>query len=404
MKQLFKTTRRPKNVVRSAYSALVSLRTTHYALLGLTLALIGILTLMFTTPSPAQSEYPPLTPLPPVSFPLDNPYNPEKAELGKLLYFDPRMSADGSLSCNSCHSAATGYGATTAISFGGPGTSHWRNAQTLINVGYYTKLNWEGAKKSIEQQNSGAWGGAVAGNLDSSLAEERLAQIPEYVERFRAVFGTPYPLWDDALKSVATYQRTITSQNVPFDAYLEGNEQAISGAAKRGYELFESKAGCIACHNGPLAGDDRYHATGIPQNPEFLNSPLKQITFRYEQWAKGATEDVYRTTSDDLGLYYVTKQAIDKGKFRTPSLRDLCYTAPYMHNGVLSSLEEVVAFYNQGGGDVFNKDQLLKPLNLTDVEQADLVAFLQSLCGDPITDEAPELPPYGDFSAPEGDN
>ena len=345
----------------------------------------------------AQGEFSPLAPLPPVPEPLDNLITPEKAELGRMLYFDPRMSADGSLSCNSCHSAATGWGASTAISFGGPGTSHWRNAQTLLNVGYYSRLNWDGARKSIEQQNGGAWGGAVAGNLDSALAEERLAQIPEYVERFRQVFGTSYPLWDDALKAVATYQRTIVSRNVPFDAFLEGDEAAVSDAAKRGFELFQGKANCIACHNGPMASDDLFYAIGVPQNPDFLNSPLKQITFRYEQWAKGATEEVYRTTSQDLGLYYVTKQDIDKGKFRTPSLRDLCYTPPYMHNGIYNSLEEVIAFYNGGGGSTPNKSDLIKPLNLTADEQSDLVAFLESLCGDFVTDEAPELPPYGVF-------
>jgi cytochrome c peroxidase len=350
-----------------------------------------------TTTIAAQGEFAVLAPLPPVPEPLDNPITPEKVELGRLLFFDPRMSADGSISCNSCHSAATGYGATTAISFGGPGTSHWRNAQTLINVGYYTKLNWDGGKKSIEQQNSGAWGGAVAGNLDKALAEERLAQIPEYVERFNNVFGTTYPRWDDALKAVATYQRTLISRNVPLDAFLDGDESAISDAAKRGAELFQGEAGCIACHNGPLVSDDSYHATGVPLNSEFLNSPLKQITFRYEQWAKGATEDVYRTTSADFGLFYVTKQNVDAGKFRTPSLRDLCYTAPYMHNGVFNTLEEVVAFYNDGGGDTPNKSDLMSPLNLTAEQQSDLVVFLESLCGDPITDEAPELPPYGVF-------
>jgi cytochrome c peroxidase len=374
--------------------------------LGLALGVAVALALASGAPRPAvaQDDLPPLAPLPPVPEPPDNPITPEKVELGRLLYFDPRMSADGSLSCNSCHPADTGWAAATAISFGGAGTSHWRNSMTILNVGYYTKLNWDGAKKSIEQQNAGAWGGAVAGNLDSALAEERLAQIPDYVKRFRQVFGAEYPLWDDALKAVASYQRTIVSQNAPFDAYLGGQEDAISDAAKRGLELFEGKADCIACHNGPLASDDGYHALGVPINADFLNSPLKQITFRYEQWAKGVPEEVYRTADEDLGLYYVTKLEADKGKFRTPSLRDLCYTAPYMHNGVFSSLEEVVAFYNAGGGDHPNKDpQRMRPLGLTAEEGADLVAFLESLCGDPVTDQAPELPPYGVFPAPEGE-
>ncbi len=373
-----------------------------WVIAGAALALLLILAVQGPQPAAAQDSYPPLAPLPPVPEPLDNPITPEKVELGRLLFFDPRMSGDGSLSCNSCHPAAAGWGAPTAVSFGGPGTSHWRNASTLLNVGYYTKLNWDGSKKSIEQQNAGAWGGAVAGNLDKALAEERLAQIPEYVERFKNVFGTEYPTWEEALQAVATYQRTLVSQNVPFDAFLEGDENAISDAAKRGYELFQGKANCIACHNGPLVSDDSYHALGVPQNPDFFNSPLKQITFRYEFAAKGVPEEVYRTASEDYGLYFVTKQDEDKGKFRTPSLRDLCYTAPYMHNGVFSTLEEVVAFYNAGGGDTPNKDPQIYPLGLTSDEQSDLVAFLESLCGDRVTDEAPELPPYGVYMPSEG--
>lgn len=352
----------------------------------------------------AQDAYPPLAPLPEAPIPLDNPVTPEKVELGKLLFFDPRMSGDGSLSCNSCHPSTTGWGVQTPISFGPAGTSHWRNASTALNVAYYTKLNWDGGKKSIEQQNKGAWGGAVAGNLDGALGEERLAQIPEYVERFNDVFGTPYPKMDEALMAVATYQRTLISQNAPADAFFEGDESAISEEAARGYELFTGEANCIACHNGPLVSDDSYYALGVATHPDFYNNPLKQITFRYEQAAKGVPEEVYRTTDEDLGLYYVTKQDIDKGKFRTPSLRDLCYTAPYMHNGIYATLEEVVAFYNAGGGESPNKSDQIFPLGLSAEQQSDLVAFMESMCGDQITDEAPDLPEYGVYSPSEGGN
>ncbi|MGB3715177.1 MAG: cytochrome c peroxidase [Candidatus Promineifilaceae bacterium] len=342
-----------------------------------------------------EVEYPPLSVLPPVSFPPDNPYSDEKAELGKMLYFDTRMSGDGSISCNSCHPASDGsWGIASPISFGYPGSTHWRNASTIINVAYYSKLNWDGGKTSIESQNKGAWGGAVGANVDGGMAEERLAQVPDYVTRFNDVFGTDYPLFSDAQKAVATYQRTITSQNVPFDAFLEGNQAAISEEATRGYELFTGKANCIACHNGSLISDDSFHNTGVPNHPGFENNALNQITFRYEQWAKGVTEEDYNTATHDLGLYYVTKQDNDRGKFRTPGLRDVCYTAPYMHNGYFANLEEVVAFYNDGGGDEPNKDPLLEVLNLTADEQADLVSFLESLCGDKIVADAPKLPPY----------
>ncbi len=350
------------------------------------------------TPAPP----PPLAPLPDVPFPPDNPYSDAKAELGRILYFDPRFSADGSLSCNSCHPASDGsWGVSSPISFGYPGSTHWRNASTIINSAFYTKLNWDGGKTSLEKQNSGAWGGAVAGNMDSALAEERLALIPGYLTMFKDVYGTDYPTWDQALMAVSTFERTIISQNVPFDAYLNGDTSAISEDALAGYDLFTGKANCIACHNGALISDDSYHNTAVPSAPGFTDNVLNQITFRYEQWAKGVTEEDYNGATEDLGLYYVTKLESDIDRFRTPGLRDVCYTAPYMHNGVFSTLEEVVEFYNAGGGDHENKDPLLQPLNLTAVEQASLVAFMQSLCGDPIIIDAPELPEYAPWTGAE---
>jgi cytochrome c peroxidase len=342
-----------------------------------------------------QRQPRPVTPLGEPPFPLDNPITPDKVALGRLLYFDPRMSADAAVSCNTCHPANTGYTARTAVSVGGTGTSHWRNASTIYNVAFFDKFNWEGARGSIEEQNDGAWNGAVAGNLDVDLAEERLAQIPDYVRRFRDEFGTPEPTWNDALRAVAAYQRTIVSRNVPFDQFLRGQKDAISESAQRGQTLFIGKAGCIRCHDGPLLSDDRYHATGVPQHSGFLNSPLKQITFRFEQVANGVPRAVYESTRDDLGLYYVTKRAVDIGRFRTPSLRELVHTAPYMHNGVFESLQEVVAFYNQGGGETARQFEVLRPLNLSDAEQTDLVEFLRSLSGDVQADRPPELPPYG---------
>lgn len=340
-------------------------------------------------------EYPALAVLPEIPFPADNPYSEEKAELGKLLYFDTRMSGDGSLSCNSCHPASDGsWAVSSPISFGYPGSSHWRNASTIINTAYFTKYNWDGGKTSVEKQAKGAWGGVVAGNLDSGMAEEQLAQVPEYVAMFKAVFGTDYPLYENALHAVATFERTIVSQNVPFDAFLEGDSAAISADALAGYELFTGQANCIACHNGALVSDGTFHNTAVPTYEGFSTNPLEQITFRFEHWAKGVTEEDYDTATMDMGLYYVTKLHSDIGKFKTPSLRDSCYTSPYMHNGAFSTLSEVVAFYNAGGGDHENKDVQLQPLGLSAEEQTQLVAFLESLCGDKITFDAPDLPAY----------
>lgn len=169
----------------------------------------------------------------------------------------------------------------------------------------------------------------------------------------------------------------------------------ISASALRGYKLFTGKANCIACHDGPLLSDDDYHALGVPTSPDFLNSPMKQITFRFEQFSLGVPRQLYEQTQEDMGLYYVTKRAEDVGKFRTPSLRELKHTAPYMHNGIFKSLDAVIAFYNQGGGQHVNQSPLLRPLGLTAEEQRELVAFLESLSGDSLADKPPPLPPYG---------
>jgi cytochrome c peroxidase len=353
---------------------------------------------VFDAKAPVVSGKPrPITPLPVPPEPKDNPATKEKVALGRLLYFDPRMSADGATSCNTCHPAHTGYTARTAISMGGTGTSHWRNASTLYNVAYFEKFNWDGARGSIEDQNDGAWSGAVAGNVDADLAEERLAQVPDYRTRFKAVFGEEYPTWANALRAVAAFQRTLNSTNVPFDAFLKGDDKAIVEAAKRGYKLFTGKANCVQCHDGALLSDDRYHNLGVPPSPDFLNSPNKQITFRFEQASNGVPRQMYESARDDLGLYYVTKRPGDIGKFRTASLRELKHTAPYMHNGVFKTLPEVIDFYDQGGGKHPNKSPLLGPLKLTKEEKADLLALLESLSGDPLTDKPPPLPLYGPY-------
>lgn len=337
-------------------------------------------------------------PLPPVTHPPDNPWSPEKAELGRMLFFDPRMSGDGSTSCATCHDPSDGGWTVHApVSPGYPGTTHWRNSQSLVNAAYASRLNWDGAAKSLEQQARKAWTSAIAGNVDTAMAEERLAQVPEYVARFRRVFGTTYPQFDDALKAVATYERTIVSGPSPADRYAAGDDHALSAAAVRGMGLFAGRAGCAQCHRGPLLNDGSYHDLGVPQPPDFHSAILTQVTVRWEFLTKGVPEDEYMVMDEDWGLYYVTKSEGDRRRFRTPSLRDACYSAPYMHSGVLATLSEVVAFYSSGGGD----GGALQPLGLTAAEQRDLVAFLEALCGAPVTDSPPELPPYAQWSLDE---
>lgn len=346
----------------------------------------------------AADKYPSLAPLPPAPIPKDNPQSPEKIALGKKLFWDNRLSGDGSMPCVSCHVPGLGWGDGGQISRGYPGTKHWRNSQTVLNSAYYNKIFWEGSVTSLEAQAPSAAEGGVAGNGDPSVMEMRLRFIPEYVAAFKKVFGAEWPRMNDAYRAIAAYERTVVSDasKVPFDRYAMGDKKALNAAQLAGMKLFNGKAGCIQCHNGPLASDQKFYDTGLPDFPGFKDDPLYQVTHRWEHYQKGVPEQKYRAADMDYGLYFVTKNPKDVGKFRTPSLREVKYTAPYMHNGVFATLAEVVDFYDRGGGQGTNKTALLKPLKLTAQEKKDLVAFLEALSmTEPLIHDDPKLP--GDY-------
>ena len=349
-------------------------------------------------PAGAQADVnPPLAALGPPPVPPDNPQTPEKIELGKLLFFDTRLSGDAAIACSNCHEPKQGWAFADEISRGYPGTVHWRNSQTLINSAYFNKLFWAGSDKSLEQQAPTAARGAVAGNGERDMMEARLAFIPEYRKRFNKVFGDTWPKLSNAWRAIAAFERTLVQRDTPFDNHMRGDKKALTDQQKRGLELFTGKANCIECHNGPLLSDQKFYNLGVPPPERWEEDGLAQVTFRYEQYAKGVPEDLYRTIKDDAGLYYRTKRDEDKGKFRVPSLRYTLYTAPYMHSGTFFELQEVVEFYNEGGGEnefAATKTKLLKPLDLTDEEIEDLVAFLESLSGAEIRMKTPKLPPY----------
>jgi cytochrome c peroxidase len=339
--------------------------------------------------------FPPLGALPGVPVPADNPITPPKIALGRLLFFDNRLAGDTSTSCASCHDPRLGWGDGNALSRGYPGTQHWRNSQTIINSAYLAKYFWGGEKTSLEAQADSALSGNLAGNGDPAMIEERLAQIPEYVHLFREAFGAERPSYDYILRAIAAFERAeAISNDSPFDRYMRGDRGALSEGTLRGMALFQGKAGCNRCHNGPLLTDESYHNIGVPKNDLFESDPQRQIALRFQHYARGVSEELYRKADRDLGLYYTTKRAADKGKFRTPPLRYLLYTAPYMHNGVFWELEEVIDFYDKGGGEDLNKSPLMRPLNLTEDEKEDLSAFLESLSGSEVRMEPPELPSY----------
>ena len=350
---------------------------------------------------------PPLAPLGPVPVPPDNPITPAKVELGKRLFFDPKLTGDASLSCASCHKPAQGWGFADAISRGYPGTVHWRNSQTVVNSGYYGKLFWQGNAKSLEAQARTANRGGVAGNGEDDVMEERLRQTPAYRKQFRDVFGDIEPLLMNAWRAIATFERAVLSQtNTPLDHYLKGDKAALSAEAVLGLGLFIGKANCVECHNGALLSDQKYYNLGVPRAKAWTESGIHQVTFRFENYAKGVHEKMYRQLKDDAGLYYTTKQKQDMGKFRTPSLRYITYTAPYMHNGAFATLAEVIDFYNRGGGEneftdgehgVKSKTSILKPLSLTEEEKQALIVFLEEISGEEITVGDVVIPRYAPF-------
>jgi cytochrome c peroxidase len=366
--------------------------------LGVGLAWLAIMALFVSLGGQAGGEKtePSLGPLPPVPIPADNPQTAVKVELGKRLYFDPRLSGDSTTSCASCHEPKLGWGDGGALSRGYPATLHWRNSQTILNAAYLDQWFWTGSSSTLEAQAKAAMTGPLAQNMNTRLAEERLRQIPEYVRLFQEAFGES-PTFDRALNAIAAFERTIVSKNAPFDRYMHGEKTALTVEQLTGLELFQGKAGCIQCHHGPMLTDQAFHNVGVPNHPDFETEPLRQIAMRERMGAKGVPEAVYMTFDRDPGRYLDTKKDEDRGKFRTPPLRELKYTAPYMHNGVFNTLEEVIEFYDQGGGeDPFGtKSPLIKALGLTKAEKAALRTFLESLSGDEILVEPPTLSPYG---------
>lgn len=349
----------------------------------------------------ASIDYPALAPLGKVPTPADNPTTPEKVELGKVLFFDGRLGGDTSTPCSACHNPALGWDFPSDLSLGYPGTVHWRNSQTIVNSGYYSKLFWAGSSKSLEGQAKSAAKGGVAGNGEDDLMEARLALVPEYVTAFNEIFGDNYPKVSNAWKAIGAFERTLVQTDTPLDNYLMGDQSALSKEQLRGKALFEGKASCIACHNGALASDEQYYNVGVPSNLRWETDPMAQITFRYELYAKGSTEKMYRHTKADPGVYFRGKRKEMKGKFRTPSLRYTKYTAPYMHNGTIATLADVIDFYDRGGIDAAGrtstfdtKSDLIKPLGLTKEEKGDLLSFLDAFTGDRLLMDYPTIPEY----------
>ncbi|MFQ5443157.1 MAG: cytochrome-c peroxidase [Nitrospinales bacterium] len=354
----------------------------------------------------------PLAPLPPIpangipspDAQKDNVTTATKVELGAMLFFDGRLSGDGSTPCAACHRPEYAWSQPDDLSFGYPGTLHFRAGQTVLNNVYLNKFFWDGRSLSLESQVGGAGFGQESNNVSAQMAEARLRQVPVYVKLFHEAFGEP-PTWDNTARAVAAFERTLNSdpKNVPFDRYMNGDKTAMTAQQIKGMKLFEGKAGCINCHDGMLMTNQDYHNIGVPRNEAFDEDPLRQISIRYRSKAFGILN--YDKVDEDKGLYFSTHRPDDIHKWRTAVLREIKWTAPYMHNGVFFTLEEVIDFYNEGGEEPVRagvKDPLMKPLNLTDDEKAALVAFLEALSSDVMPGKnfkIPKIPPDGIMTA-----
>lgn len=327
-----------------------------------------------------------LKPLPPA----DSGASTELIELGKTLFFDPRLSGDATISCATCHDPQKAFTDGLPLSIGYPGSLYFRNTPTLISAAGQEYFYWDARMSGSDLPTLVRDHIAEAHFMqaDGRLVIERLRQIPYYEKTFRDVAGGE-PSYGKILSAVAAFVTSLQSQDSNFDRYLLGDDTAMSEAAVRGLELFRSKANCIQCHDGARLSDSKFHNTGVPENPQVFSDPLRHITFRRFMRTIGVGQCA--TLRRDIGRRCVSKNPNDDGKFRTPSLREVSRTAPFMHNGTLATLEDVVAFYNKGGGSETDE---LQPLNLTQDEQSDLVTFLKQLAGKPIEIKPPVLPKY----------
>lgn len=330
------------------------------ALLGVMLALVNS-TAQTATTAPSEDDIKTYLRPMEVPQPKNNLSTPDRVELGKHLFFDPRLSGSGWISCATCHNPALGWsdGLPTAIGHGMQVLG--RSTPTILNIAYQKSQFWDGRVATMEEQALGPIQAdlEMAGNMENVIRD--LSDLPMYRKMFDAAYPGQGITNDTIAKAIAAFERTIVSSDSPFDLWLKG-QNTMSVAAVRGFDLFKGKANCAACHSGFNFTDNGFHNIGLPNNT-------------------------------DEGRFAIKPIKVMKGAFKTPTLRDTALTPPYMHNGQHKSLEEVIDHYNNGGTPTFdNLDPNMKKLDLSKQEKKDLVEFLKSLTGSPLMITYPQLP------------
>jgi cytochrome c peroxidase len=287
--------------------------------------------------------------MPLVEIPEDNPSTEAKVALGKQLYFERRLSFDNSVSCASCHDPAKGWSDGAAVSSGVSGRRGGRNSPTVLNAAYHSFQFWDGRAATLEEQALGPILNPIEMGMPSEEAvETKINAIPGYRQQFQAVFGAPATA-ENVARAIAAFERTVIAGDAPFDHFRAGDKAELSESAQRGLKLFFQKAHCAACHAGPNFTDGAFHNLGVGM----------------------------KASNPDKGRQAISNLLGDRGTFKTPSLREVARTAPYMHDGSLKSLEDVIEFYNKGGEPNPQLDEEIYPLKLTSREKQDLLTFLR---------------------------
>lgn len=329
--------------------------------------------------------------LPAIPVPRDNPISAHKVQLGRKLFFDRRLSANKTVSCAMCHVAEQGFAQNELrMPVGIEGKSVRRNAPTIYNTAYHERLFHDGRETSLENQ---IWAPLLAdnemGNVSIGVVIERIKQLDDYSERFIEAFGREPDIQTIGM-ALASYQRLLVSADSPFDRwYFGGNKSATNASARRGFDIFRGKGRCVACHSVrddyALFTDGRFHNTGIGYFATMRPADTELEVLLAPGLAARVESDLVQTTGtkifSDLGRYEVTGDPDDRWRYRTPTLRNVALTAPYMHDGSLTTLRDVVLFYNRGGVPNEVLDPLISPLGLSEAELDDLLAFLLSLTG-----------------------
>lgn len=323
--------------------------------------------------------------LPPLTIPADNPQSPEKIALGKALFNDPRFSADGSISCASCHHPDKAFTDGLTRAQGLNGQQGTRNTPTVVNAAFFETFFVDGRASSLEAQALGP----ITNPIEHGLEDyQPMLTVIQSDANYSAQFKHVFAITDSAItaehvaKAIASYERTLVTGNSPFDRYLFGRDHsALSISAERGLDIFKRKGNCLVCHeiswNNARFTDNRFYNVGVG---------FKRLTPVLDGFIvavnRGKNPDAFPLTDaqrSELGRFNVTQVIADIGKFKTPTLRNIAFTAPYMHDGSIKTLEEVVEHYDKGGDKNRFIDTEIFPLHLTQQEKADLVAFMRAL-------------------------